>query len=325
VAEKRVPDFLVVGHQKCGTTALHLMLRSHPQIFVPEVKEPRYFAFDMRSRFGAKEAPGRPLTLDGYLSLFDAARAEQRIGEVSPQYLRSLLAAERIAEVAPDVRLIAILREPASYLRSWHLQMVASNVETQTDFRKAIALEDARSKGKRIPRNCHQPGALLYSQHVRYVEQLRRYHARFSPENLLVLIYDDFRDDNDACMRRVLQFLGVDDTVPVPAVQTRPVRAVRAGALHRLADAARTARRNPQGGSALGRTLNALTPDALRSDAFRSHWRRLVYSSPAPPDQQLMLELRRRFEPEVHALSEYLGRDLATLWGYDDGQPAADQ
>jgi hypothetical protein len=314
---KRAPEFLVVGHQKCGTTALDLMLKSHPQIFMPEVKESRFFAPDMRSRFGAKEAQGHPLTLDGYLSLFDAASPDQRIGEVSPQYLRSRVAADRIAEVQPDARIIAILREPASYLRSWHLQTVSSGAETQTDFRKAIALEDARRKGKHIPRSCHYPGALLYSDHVRYVEQLRRYHARFPPENVLVLMYDDFRADNDATVRRVLRFLEVDDTAPVEAVQTAPLLGVRAMPLHQLAAAARMARRNPQGGRRLGRAVNALTPEPLRSDAFRAFWRRVVYRTTPPPDQEFMLELRRRFKPEVQALSDYLGRDLVTMWGYD--------
>jgi Sulfotransferase domain len=314
----RAPDFLVVGHQKCGTTALHLLLKSHPQIFMPEVKEPRFFASDMRSRFGAKATVGRPLTLDGYLALFAAARADQRIGEASPQYLRSSVAAANIAQVQPAARIIAILREPASFLRSFHMQMVSSNVESQSDFRKALALEPARRKGKRVPRRCHQPGALLYSEHVRYVEQLGRYYDRFPAENVLVLIYDDFRADNDATVRRVLRFLDVDDSVALETVQTKPLRAVRSVPLHQLADAARMARWNPQGGRRLGRAVNALTPGPLRSDAFKAFWRRTVYRAPDPPDQALMLELRARFKGEVVALSEFIRRDLVAEWGYEN-------
>src|ERR1700733_3005377 len=78
----RVPDFFIAGHQKCGTTALYLMLRSHPEIFMSDVKEPRFFASDQRSRLmrGAPNAR-RPRTLDAYLSLFAGARATQRVGE----------------------------------------------------------------------------------------------------------------------------------------------------------------------------------------------------------------------------------------------------
>ncbi len=63
--------------------------------------------------------------------------------------------------------------------------------------------------------------------------------------------------------------------------------------------------------------MKALTPRRLRHAALRGVQRRVVVGAPPPPDEGLMLELRRRFAPEVEALSEYLGRDLVSLWGYD--------
>jgi len=317
VAATRVPDFFIVGHEKCGTTALYQMLKRHPQIFMPAVKEPRFFATDQRSQLARQPPAGRPRTLEGYLSLFAAAGAEQRVGEASPQYLRSTAAASGIAEVQPAARIIAILREPASYLRSFHLQLTANRVETQRDFRKAIALEEQRRQGKRIPRGSHHPETLMYSQHVRYVEQLRRYHAVFPPENVLVLIYDDFRADNEATIRRVLRFLEVDDTCPIETIDTYPVTSARFVPLHNLAGVARRARKNPAAAGVLSRAVNALIPKPMRSDAFRAKWRRTVYTAPGPPDEAFMQELRRRFKPEVVALSDYLGRDLVSLWGYD--------
>jgi hypothetical protein len=316
----RVPDFFIVGHQKCGTTALYLMLKRHPQIFMPEIKEPRFFAPELRSRFRSRATSRRKYlhTLEGYLSLFAPASPEQRAGEASPVYLRSTTAARRIADVQPDARIIAILREPASFLRSFHLQAMQSHLETQRDFRKALALEDARRMGKRIPRRSHTPQALLYSEHVRYVEQLRRFHAAFPAEQVLVLIYDDFRADNEATVRKVLRFLDVDDSAAIAPVETKRLKAVRSLALHELADSVRVARLNPAAASPFARVANTLTPERLRSDAVRALWRRVVYSPPAPPDEELMLELRRRYRGEVVALSEYLGRDLVTLWGYDE-------
>ena len=315
---ERVPDFFIVGHQKCGTTALYLMLKSHPAIFMSDVKEPRYFASDQRSRF-TRGAPSsrRPRTLEAYLSLFAGARPEQRVGEASPQYLRSTAAPQEIAALAPSARMIAILREPASYLRSFHLQTVSSNVETQRDFRKAIELEDERRRGKRIPRHCHHPEALLYSDHVRYVDQLRRYHAVFPREQVLVLVYEDFRRDNEATVRKVLRFLEVDETHPIESIDTKPVKAIRSLPLHQLAGAGKRAHKNPTGAAPLERAVNALTPGFMRGESFRRRWRRLVYAAPAPPDEQFMLELRRRFKPEVQALSDYLGKDMLSAWGYD--------
>ena len=174
----RLPDFFIVGHQKCGTTALYMMLRDHPRSSCPMSRSrssSRPISGLAARAAGRRASARRPRTLDAYLALFAAAGPEQRAGEASAQYLRSKTAAGGIAAVQPAARIIAILREPASFLRSFHLQMVSSRVETETDFQAAIAREDDRRAGRRIPRGCHHPEALLYSDHVRYVEQLRRF------------------------------------------------------------------------------------------------------------------------------------------------------
>src|SRR5207245_4635600 len=82
------------------------------------------------------------------------------------------------------------------------------------NLRKAVSLDEARREDRRIPKSSYWPSALIYSDRVRYVEQLRRYHAVFPREQVLVLIYEDFRRDNEAIVRRVLQFLEVDDSHP---------------------------------------------------------------------------------------------------------------
>src|ERR1700733_5877159 len=85
----RVPDFFIVGHPKCGTTALYEMLRAHPQIYMPDFKEPWFFAHDMRPRFQPVRSGTVPDTLERYMSLFAAAAPGQRVGEASSSYLRS--------------------------------------------------------------------------------------------------------------------------------------------------------------------------------------------------------------------------------------------
>jgi hypothetical protein len=285
------------------------MLRCQPRIYMPAQKSTHFFA----SESGA--APERlPRTLDDYLALFDAAGADQLLGEASPSYLRSHTAAALIAEVQPDARIIAILREPASFLRSLHLQMLQNHVETEKDFGRAIELEPARREGKRIPRDCPWPQALLYSDHVRYVEQLRRYHAVFRPENVLVLIYDDFRADNEGTVRKVLSFLGVQDMAPVQVQEANPTVRLRSKQLDDLIHRATVGRGPVMKSVKVG--IKAVTSRRLRHSALgmRSS---VVYGEPRPPDEQLMLELQRRFKGEVEALGEYLKRDLLQLWGYD--------
>jgi hypothetical protein len=305
-----LPDFFLVGHPKCGTTALYEMLRGRRQIHMP-VKEPWYFA----SYLVLTPTEGMPRTLAEYRSLFDAAGPDQRIGEATPGYLRSRTAAARISELRPDARIVAILREPAAFLRSFHLQSLQAGIETEKDLRKALELEQHRREGRMIPQDCIRPEALLYSDHVRYVEQLRRYHAVFAPEQVLVLIYDDFRAANEATVHKVLKFLGVDDLAPVDAVEANPtvrLRSRRGQALLRsLYEGDGTAAR------AVKAAIKATTPTELRRSALRATQRRLVYGAPRAPDEALALELRQRFKGEVVALGDYIGRDLVTLWGYD--------
>jgi hypothetical protein len=322
--KRRFPDFFIVGHAKSGTTALYEMLRRHPQLYMPAVKEPQYFARDPSapaagSRGKAFEQTGRrPETLEQYLALFAPAAPEQRVGEASTFYIWSPLAPARIADARPDARIIAIFREPASFLHSLHLQMVQNHAESQKDLREAISLEDARRQGRKIPRNAHWPRALMYTDRVRYVEQLRRYHELFPPEQVLVLIYDDFRSDNEATLRRVLRFLDVDDGVSLAPTQANPTVAVRSVHLDGMMRSVRVAR-GPVGRAVRG-ALKGLTTGAMRKELLYPLRRRLLYGEPPPIDPRLERELRSRFEGEVAALGEYLDRDLLALWGYDRGR-----
>jgi Sulfotransferase family len=312
----RVPDFFIVGHAKSGTTALYEMLRAHPQIFMPDAKEPWFLASDMRPRFKPRRGGLPPQTLEQYLALFAGAAPGQRVGEASSSYLWSRTAAAEIAELQPAARIVAILREPASFLRSLHLQLIQTHVEVERDLRRALALEPARRAGRRIPRRSHRPQLLLYSQHVRYVEQLRRYHGLFAPEQVLVLIYDDFRSDNETTVRRVLRFLNVDERIPIDVSDANPSVLLRSHALDDLVHSVSVGR------GTFGRTLKAavkgLTPPQLRRNAHRLVLDRVVHAAPEPADEELMLELRRTFMAEVVSLSEYLKRDLVHLWGYDE-------
>jgi hypothetical protein len=319
-AGRRVPDFFIVGHAKCGTTAMYRMLQQNPRVFMPAIKETQFFSRssdDLYESVGdsARRRPGRrPQTIEAYLALFAEAGPGQVAGEASPQYIRSRLAARRIAELAPDARIVAIFREPVSFLHSLHLQLLEAGIETEADFASALALEDDRRHGRHIPRDCAVPERLLYGDHVRYAEQLRRYHERFGRERVLALIYDDFRADNEAVVRQVLRFLEVDDSLGIRAADANPTVRVRSPRVHELARD--TAMGKGPVLQALRAALKATTPIALRRKMLRRVKRTVVDREPPPVDRALMLELRERFRGEVEAASEYLQRDLTGLWGY---------
>jgi len=309
-AAGRLPDFFVVGHPKCGTSAMCQMLKRSPEIFIG-LKEPGFFVPE--SRIGAGTGK-RPRTLDAYLALYEDAAPGQLAGDATPWYLATATAAAEIAELQPSARVVAIFREPASFLRSLHAQHVQDQIETETDLLKALALEPSRREGHNIPAGCRRPHVLRYSDYLKYVEQLRRFHAVFPREQVLVLIYDDFRRDNEGTMRSVLRFLGASDAVPIEQLDANPTVRVRAPRLYELV------RRVTFGEGALAQVsrsaIKAVTSRSVRGRALAVQ-RQLQWGDPQPVDEALMLELRRRFKVEVTALAEYLGRDLTTLWGYD--------
>jgi Sulfotransferase domain len=302
----RLPDFFIVGQPKCGTTALWEMLDAHPEVFMSAVKEPNYF-------IGETRFWNTPETLDDYLALFAGAGPDQRAGEASVFYLSSSTAASGIAALRPEAKIIAILREPGTLLRSFHLQMVQSRVEPETDLRRALALEPARRESRSLPRSgAREAQMLFYSEQVRYVEQLRRFHDRFPDDQMLVLIYDDFRADNAAVFARILRFLGVDEGVEPAESNANPTVDVRSLRLDGLVHAVSTGR-GPLAGVAK-KGIKAVTSERLRRRSLDGFEQRVNYRPPPDPDEELMAELRARYRPEVEALSEHLDRNLLALW-----------
>ncbi len=311
----RTPDSFLVGQPKSGTTALYEILRQHPQIYIPDRKEPRFFAEELFERDPPRPG-GTPKTLAEYRTWFADAREGQRVMDASPWYLWSPTSARRIAEARPDAQIIVVLREPASLLRSLHLQLVQLYVEAETDFPRALELEDARRRGEHIPRHTYWPAMLMYSDHVRYVEELSRYAEHFPPEQMKILIYDDFRADNEGTVRDVLRFLRVDEEVDLELREANPTVQVRSRHMHEMVHAVSVG--HGPVSRATKAAVKAVTPGRWRRQALYSAKRKFVFTEPAAVDGEFVAQLRERYRGEVAALGEYLGRDMLALWGYDD-------
>ena len=123
----------------------------------------------------------RPADLEEYLPLFAAAEPGQHIGEASPSYLCSRTAARADRRrCARTARIIAILREPASFLRSLHLQLVQRPRRARAGLAQGDRARAERREGRHDPERSHARRRCMYSDRVRYVEQLRRYDAVFA-------------------------------------------------------------------------------------------------------------------------------------------------
>jgi hypothetical protein len=295
--QSRRPNFFIVGAPRCGTTALYEFLREHPQIFMPDHKEPHYFGDDLSHPHGR-------LTADEYLRLFRPAQSGQRIGEASTWYLYSRSAAREISRFAPDSRIIVMLRNPVDVMYSLHRNLTFYGEETISDFAEALAAEPDRREGRRIGRSRRREW-LLYRDAVRYAEQLHRYYAEFEERQIHVILYDDFAQDVEKAYAETVEFLGVD-------VAFQPIfRTVNESKRPLLASIQDFVVRPP---ALMARWIPILrrSPLAhrLRAGILKANSRS---ERPSPIDSDLRHQLTTELEPQVEALESLLGRDL-TAW-----------
>ncbi len=214
------PQFIVVGAPKCGTTALHTYLRRQPGVFVPELKEPHFFASDIPIR--------RRLDATQYLSLFEPAPASAVRGEVSVWYLYSQLAAKAIHHFCGDIRIVMMLRHPVQAMQALHGQFVLNGDEDLLGFEAALGAEEGRLQGGNKPRGSWVGArCLCYRAVYRYAEQVERYWRVFGPERVHVMLFDDFAGDTAAAFGELLEFLQVPWQQPAdlsPVLRHRRLR-----------------------------------------------------------------------------------------------------
>jgi len=195
-----LPDFLILGAQKGGTTALYAYLRWHPGITGPSWKEVSYF--DRHYRRGAS----------WYRGHFPIGAGDRLVGEASPGYLFHPLAPERVRATVPEAKLIALLRDPVDRAVSHYHHEVALGREPLS-FEEAIEAEPERTRGEE-QRLVREPGYFsrpwwdyTYLARGRYAEQLERWFAVFPREQLLVLPSEELAADPGQAYGRVLEFL----------------------------------------------------------------------------------------------------------------------
>ncbi|MCM3886925.1 sulfotransferase [Frankia sp. R82] len=232
-----LPDFLVIGVPKAGTTALHAALTRHPELFLPAVKEPKFFL--SAGLPPARGGPGDAQTYQehvwrqrDYEALFDPAPAGTLRGEATPFYLYDLDAQNRIRRLVPKARLVVLLRNPVDRAHSNWTHLWAAGLEPERDFVQACALEQSR-------RDAGWADFWHYVSLGLYGEQLAHLYSLFPREQVLVLRYRDLRDSPEQTLDRVCAFLGVAtgrlSAVPsenvTPFVADTPVNTVLRAAL----------------------------------------------------------------------------------------------
>ncbi len=196
------PGFVIIGAQKAGTTSLYRYLRAHPRMRRPREKEPGYFS--MRA--------DRPLAW--YARRFPRAPTDRMTCDASASYLRDPRAPARLAEILPEARLVAVLRDPVGRAYSHYQHNVRRGREPRT-FRRAV--DDEIALG--FPRDPMEDVAAgrPVDQRLRfgylcaglYAQQLERWHAAVAPERLLVVDSDDLRRRTQETVDAVTDHVGL--------------------------------------------------------------------------------------------------------------------
>lgn len=286
----RLPNFVIIGAAKAGTTSLYHYLKQHPQVFMSEVKEPRFFAYegDRLAYTGPGDlakADRFVTTLEQYAALFADAGDARAVGEASPIYMHSEKACRRMRHYVPDARLLAILRHPVERAYSNFLHMRRDGREPLREFAAAVREEPRRRAAGWAP-------FWFYMERGRYHEQLQRYYAAFGRERLHVLLHEDLLRNGAAGVRRCYEVLGVDpEFQPDLSRRFNTARVPRSRGLHLLL------------------TRPGPLPKLLGKRLTRHLVERNLERLPFP--EELRPELTEYFREDILRTGDLIGRDLS--------------
>ncbi|MCS3629299.1 hypothetical protein GGP53_003179 [Salinibacter ruber] len=246
-----------------------------------------------------------------YFGQFEPADGHDRIGEKSAFYLYSSVAAERIAEINPDAKIICMLRDPVELLWSMHRYNVQNLEEDIIPFSEALAAEEDRRQGRRIPETTTIIQNLYYRKIVRFPRQIKRYFDTFGRDQVHTVFFEDFASQTSREYRKVLSFLDLSPHTP------ETFEAENQG--QKRGFYALTLRRWLLQWPLLKRATDTLVPEKLRDQIARI-WNNLrggVDSRLTQMDPALRLSLKREMTPMILSLEDVIGRDLSH-WRHEE-------
>lgn len=293
-----LPNFLVIGAAKGGTTALHRYLAQHPEIYMSQRKELEFFPFenqkpDYQGPYDHLHSSSITTSIEDYRGYFAASAGYAARGESSPLYLYLSRSAERIRHYIPEAKLIAILRHPAERAYSHHMMLRRDGLETLS-FAEALAAEDQRVADK-WGHTWH------YRRRGLYAAQLKRYFDLFKREQLKIYLYEDYLADPVGLMQDLFRFLNVDDTfIPDMSVRHNESKIPRNRALQVYLLESRASKN----------LVRHFVPTGL-SRRIGDSLRRLNTTRAAPFPEELRRRFTEVYREDIIELQDMLGRDLS--------------
>ena len=287
-----LPNFLIIGAPKAGTTTLYNYLKQHPQIYMSSIKEPHFFSY------GCDNKPTTKLSFisnwEEYQTLFQKVSEQTAIGEASTSYLYHPRAAERIHHYLPNAQLIAILRDPAESTYSKFLM----------DYRWQFDIYSQRNPLEDFAQAIKQSPAVQRSG--LYYKKLQCYFALFNKKQLKICLFEDLKREPNALLQDIFQFLEVDEkfcvnkSIPVYNSGGVPKNKIIYTSLNKLRKKFNT-------------TLSPFVPDSFHKPIYNFYFSLRNLNLVKPP--LLPLEMRRQlieiFREDILQLQDFLQRDLS--------------
>ena len=196
-----LPNFLIIGAARCGTTSVYSVLQTHPDVYLPANKRPEPHFFLKSEEF----ARGLSYYEERY---FSASRGQKAIGEASTSYVYGADVPKRVHDALPAVRLVCMLRNPIERAFSGYWHTVASGLETMS-FEEALANEDSR-KRELAGTALGEVAPFAYVERGLYAMQLRRWLEKFDRSQLHIILFEDVLNDPDSVLADLAQFLEID-------------------------------------------------------------------------------------------------------------------
>lgn len=294
---KKLPNFICVGAQKSGTTTLHDILKKHPDIFLPKLKEAHFFDQEKRYKKG----------LEWWMDTFFGDYENEKImGVITPDYLYYEEVPERIFnDLGSGVKIIIILRNPVDRAYSHYLMSVRRGFEG-LGFNEAIELES-----ERIPMGEFERNNFSYIDRGRYYKQIERYVDLFSKENILFLIFEkDIINDIGPTLFKIQHFLEIDKLILDENTKSNPASEPRFKFINKLL----------RGNNGLKRIIKPL----IKSKLLRMKILKFIDNT----NQKLIVNKNLSFNNKKDIMNKFFKKDIIKLeeiinsnideWKYDE-------
>lgn len=300
-----LPDFVVAGVARAGTTTLYNLLKKHKQIYLPNVKETNYF-----SKATSKNAEDYRLPKSGkeyhtkiikdwsvYEKLYKTEESSNKLkGDISPSYMWDLKSAERIRAKNKDAKIIITLRSPVDRVLSHYKMNYYTGYEKESNFKKALNKDPDGFWG----------GGNCYLKCSFYYESLKTYFDSFEKDNILILIYEDWIEDQRKLADSITEFLGIKyfkncDLVSNHQNKVKPIKYLKVLNLLRNQNLKRL----------LKKTIPQQKIDGLKKKYFEGDDTKITI---ALDEEKKLKEL---FKEDVLKTGKLLDIDLLKKWGFD--------